>query len=284
MGGGTGTGGAPVVAQIAKSMGILTIAVVTKPFHHEAAKKMKTAEEGIERLRKEVDVLVVVPNEKAFQCTDKNATLLDVMRTADEVLFNCIVGVTDIMLEHTYINLDFADIQTVLKNKGNAHIGIGRASGENRVIDALIAACSSEMMETSIEGATNLIVRVVVDYDLGKEEVNAALALLPQVVHPEAEIIHGLGFNQDFRDHVEITVIATGMKGGANNANNFYNSASNIGIEKERPVTPPPAPRKTDLFPRSSASKENPLQKDVNFDEANIPPYIRDIMRKNKKE
>lgn len=229
MGGGTGTGGAPIVAAIAKELGILTIGIVTKPFHYEGKKKMAIAEDGIEKLRKEVDVLIVVPNERAFEYAPPGTPLIEVVKMADDVLLKSIMGITDIMLKHSLINLDFADIRTVIKNKGTAHIGVGRAQGENRVMDALRKACSSPLLDSNIEGATHIIVSIIADYELSASSVEGALELIPEVAAADANIIHGLGFDENLKDEVIVTVIATGF-GSAN--------AATVATEKPQEATP----------------------------------------------
>lgn len=215
MGGGTGTGGAPVVAGIAKELSILTVGIVTKPFHYEGKKKMAIAEDGIEKLRKEVDVLIVVPNERAFEYAPQGTPLIEVVKMADDVLLKSIMGITDIMLKHSLINLDFADIRTVIKNKGTAHIGVGRAQGENRVMDALRKACSSPLLDSTIEGATHIIVSIIADFELSGSSVENALNLIPGVAALDANIIHGLGFDESLKDEVVVTVIATGFDSGS---------------------------------------------------------------------
>ncbi len=214
MGGGTGTGGAPVVASIAKELAILTVGIVTKPFHYEGKKKMAIAEDGIEKMRKEVDVLIVVPNERAFEYAPQGTPLIEVVKMADDILLKSIMGITDIMLKHSLINLDFADIRTVIKNKGTAHIGVGRAQGENRVMDALRKACSSPLLDSNIEGATHIIVSIIADYELSGSSVENALNLIPEVAALDANIIHGLGFDENLKDEVVVTVIATGFDSG----------------------------------------------------------------------
>lgn len=214
MGGGTGTGGIPVVASIAKEMNILTIAVVTKPFEYEGRRKMQVADGGIEKLRKEVDVLVVIPNEKAFQFVSPNTPLLKVVQLADDVLHNSIIGITEIVMRPSLMNLDFADIDTVIRKMGTAHIGIGKAKGENRVLQALKQAAASPLLESNITGATQLIVSVTADMSVNGNEVREALNLITNVAAEDANIITGLGFDESLKDEVQVTIIATGFGGG----------------------------------------------------------------------
>lgn len=211
MGGGTGTGGAPVVASIAKELGILTIALVTKPFDYEGRPKMIVAEEGIEKLSKEADVLIVIPNEKAFSFLPANTPMIKVVQIPDGVLHNSIIGIIDIVAKPALINLDFADLETVIKNKGTAHIGVGRAKGETRVMEALRQAASSSLLESNIEGATQLIVSVTGDVNISGNDIKKALEAISNIVAPEANIIHGLGLINSMKDEAIVTVIATGF-------------------------------------------------------------------------
>lgn len=211
MGGGTGTGGAPVVASIAKELGILTIALVTKPFDYEGRPKMVVAEEGIEKLSKEADVLIVIPNEKAFSFLPANTPMIKVVQIPDGVLHNSIIGIIDIVAKPALINLDFADLETVIKNKGTAHIGVGRAKGETRVMEALRQAASSSLLESNIEGATQLIVSVTGDVNISGNDIKKALEAISNIVAPEANIIHGLGLINSMKDEAIVTVIATGF-------------------------------------------------------------------------
>ncbi len=211
MGGGTGTGGAPVVASIAQELKILTVGVVTKPFRFEGCKKMKVAESGIEDLRKYVDVLVVVPNEKAFLlANNKEDAMVDVFRMADNVLKQSILGVVNIVGCHSVINTDFADIRTVIEKKGMVHIGIGQASGENRVMDALRQACKNPLMETSVGGAHNVIVDISADSNVPADKISEAFNMIPEIVAQDANIISGFGFTND-KNEVTVTIIATGF-------------------------------------------------------------------------
>jgi cell division protein FtsZ len=214
MGGGTGTGGISVVANIAKEMNILTISVVTKPFEYEGRRKMQVAEAGIEKLRKEVDVLVVIPNEKAFSFVSPTTPLLNVVQLADDVLHNSIIGITEIVVKPSLMNLDFADIDTVIRKMGTAHIGIGKAKGENRVLQALKQAAASPLLESNITGATQLIVSVTADLSVNGNEVREALKLITNVAADDANIITGLGFEESLKDEVQVTIIATGFDGG----------------------------------------------------------------------
>ena len=209
MGGGTGTGAAPVIAEIAKSMGILTVAVVTKPFNFEGAQRMKNAEEGIKNLKNFVDTLLVIPNQKLIEVLDKNISFKRAFEIADDVLRQGVQGVSDVIANPELINLDFADVRTILSNKGLAHMGIGYGKGEKRVIEAVRGAVFSPLLETDIEGATGIIVNITGE-DMLLGEVTEACDIVKQVVDPSANIILGTAFVPDKKD-IEITIIATGF-------------------------------------------------------------------------
>lgn len=212
MGGGTGTGAAPVVASIAQELKILTIGVVTKPFRFEGTKKMQVAENGIDDLRRYVDVLVVIPNEKAFMLSNnKEDAMVEVFRMADNVLKQSILGVVNIVGRHSVINTDFADIRTVIEKKGMVHIGIGHASGENRVMDALRQACKNPLMDTSVKGAHNVIIDISTDGTVSADRISEAYNMIPEIVAKDANIITGFGFTGD-KDEVTVTIIATGFE------------------------------------------------------------------------
>ena len=212
MGGGTGTGAAPVIAKIAKDKKILTVAVVTKPFEFEGKRRMDNAVKGIENLRKYVDTIVIIPNEKIREVVPKNATMTDALRVADEVLKQGIRGIADLIVTPALINLDFADVRTVLKDRGDAHMGVGVAKGENRIIDAVRLAVNSPLLETTIEGATGVILNIVGGPDLTLDEVTKAAGLIHGVVDYSANIIFGACVDENVQDEVEVTVIATGFR------------------------------------------------------------------------
>jgi len=214
MGGGTGTGAAPVVAQIAKEMGILTVAVVTKPFAFEGSRRYQNAEKGIDNLKKYVDTLVVIPNDKLLQIMPKG-TMLDAFIYADDVLRQGIQGISDLIVTPSLINLDFADVRTIMKNKGFAHMGIGKAKGENKTFEAVKNAVYSPLLETEISGATGVLINVKGDVDLPLEEIYQAVDLVKEVVDPECNIIFGAAIDANMDDEVEITLIATGFAGAS---------------------------------------------------------------------
>lgn len=210
MGGGTGTGAAPVVAEIAKSMGILTVAVVTKPFVFEGAQRMKNAEIGIRNLKNFVDTLLIIPNQKLIEVLDKKVGFKRAFEIADDVLRQGVQGVSDVIANPELINLDFADVKTILKKRGLAHMGIGYGKGEKRVIEAVRNAVFSPLLETDIEGATGIIVNICGGEDMMLSEVTEACEIIRQVVDPSANIIFGTDFRPDKKD-IEITIIATGF-------------------------------------------------------------------------
>lgn len=212
MGGGTGTGAAPIVAQVAKEMGILTIGVVTKPFTFEGKRRLAQAERGIESLKGKVDALVVIPNDKLLQIIDRKTSMVEAFQKADEVLMQGVQGISDLITVTGTVNLDFADVKTIMLNTGMAHMGIGRASGENRAEDAAKQAIQSPLLETSIEGARGVIINITGGDDLGLQEVNTAAELIQRSVDPEANIIFGTVVNPDMHDDIQITVIATGFE------------------------------------------------------------------------
>ena len=211
MGGGTGTGAAPIVASIAKEMGILTIAVVTKPFTFEGKKRLTQAERGIESLKGKVDALVVIPNDKLLQISDRKTSIVEAFKMADDVLRQGVQGISDLIKVPGLVNLDFADVKAVMLNTGMAHMGIGRASGENRAEDAAKQAIQSPLLETTIEGARGVIISITGSESLVLHEVNTAAELVQRSVDPEANIIFGSVIDKSLDEDIVITVIATGF-------------------------------------------------------------------------
>ncbi len=212
MGGGTGTGAAPVVASTARELGILTIGVVTKPFTFEGKKRLSQAERGIDSLKGRVDALVVIPNDKLLQIIDRKTTVLEAFQMADDILRQGVQGISDLITITGEVNLDFADVKTIMLNTGMAHMGIGRATGENRAEDAAKQAIQSPLLETSIEGARGVIINITGGEDLGLQEVNTAAELVQRSVDPEANIIFGTVRDDSMADEILITVIATGFE------------------------------------------------------------------------
>ncbi len=213
-GGGTGTGGAPVVAKIAREIGALTIGVVTKPFSFEGKIRTAQADEGIEALRSEVDTLIVIPNDRLLAISDRSITAVDAFKSADQVLLSGVQGITEIITQPGLINLDFADVKTVMTGAGSALMGIGSARGENRAIRAAELAISSPLLEASIDGAMGVLLSVAGGSDLGLFEINEACELVQSAAHPNAKIIFGTTIDDALGDEVRITVIAAGFDGG----------------------------------------------------------------------
>ncbi|MBU3208668.1 cell division protein FtsZ [Clostridium algidicarnis] len=212
MGGGTGTGAAPVVAEIAKTMGILTVGVVTKPFPFEGRKRMLHADMGINNLKESVDTLVTIPNEKLLSLVDKKTSLMEAFKKADDVLRQGVQGISDLITIPGLVNLDFADVRTVMLNKGLAHMGVGKGNGENRAQDAAKQAISSPLLETSIVGATGVLLNVTGGSDLGLLEINEAAEIVQGAADPDANIIFGAVIDENLKDEIRITVIATGFE------------------------------------------------------------------------
>ena len=213
-GGGTGTGGAPVVARVARSLGALTIGVVTRPFSFEGKRRSTQAEDGIAALREEVDTLIVIPNDKLLEMTDHQVAILDAFKQADQVLMQGVSGITDLITTPGLINLDFADVKAIMQNAGSALMGIGSARGEDRARAAAEMAVSSPLLEASIDGAHGVLLSIAGGSDLGLFEVSAAAQLIEQSAHEDANIIFGTVIDDSLGDEVRITVIAAGFDGG----------------------------------------------------------------------
>ena len=212
MGGGTGTGGAPIVAEIAKEMDILTVAVVTKPFGFEGRRRMQQAEAGIAELKDKVDSLVIIPNERLKYATDQKITFRNAFEIADDVLRQAVQSISDLIRDTGFINLDFADVTAVMKDAGLAHMGVGRAAGKGKAEEAARMAISSPLLETSINGAKGVLINVTGSMDIGLEEVEQAATLVQQAVHPDALTIFGATFDEELDDEIRVTVIATGFE------------------------------------------------------------------------
>ena len=214
MGGGTGTGAAPIVADIAKELGVLTVGVVTKPFRFEGMRRMKQAEGGIAELRNKVDSLVIIPNERLKLATDQKITMVNAFEIADDVLQQAVQSISDLIKNTGFINLDFADVSAVMKDAGRAHMGVGRAAGKNKAEEAAKMAISSPLLETSINGAKGVLINVTGSMDIGLEEVETAANLVQEAAHPDANIIFGATFDETLEDEIRVTVIATGFDEG----------------------------------------------------------------------
>lgn len=261
MGGGTGTGAAPIVAGLAKDMGILTIGVVTKPFTFEGKKRLSQADRGIESLKGKVDTLVVIPNDKLLQIIDRKTSIVDAFEMADDILRQGVQGISDLIAVPGLVNLDFADVKTIMLNTGMAHMGIGRASGENRAEDAAKQATESPLLETSIEGARGVIINITGGPDLGLHEVNTAAELVQRSVDPEANIIFGAVIDQNMQDEISITVIATEFE--------KEQSISSLGVEN---IVSKAWDKKISSIPTSTESSSS--------NDLDIPSFLR--KNKNK--
>lgn len=264
MGGGTGTGAAPVVASTAKEMGILTIGVVTKPFTFEGKKRLSQAERGIESLKGKVDTLVVIPNDKLLQIIDRKTSIIEAFKMADDILRQGVQGISDLIAIPGLVNLDFADVKTIMLDQGMAHMGVGMASGENRAEDAAKEAIQSPLLETSIEGAKGVIINITGGADLGLHEVNTAAELVQRSVDPEANIIFGTVTNPSMKDDIQITVIATGFETNGE-------SISSIGVEN---IVSKTWEKKINSIP--SSTDTNSSQNDLD-----IPSFLRKNKNKN---
>ena len=211
MGGGTGTGAAPILADLSKEMDILTVGVVTKPFSFEGRRRMQLAEAGIENLRTKVDSLVIIPNDRLKFATEQKITLANAFEVADDVLRQAVQSISDLIKNTGFINLDFADVTAVMKGAGLAHMGVGRAAGKNKAEDAAKMAVSSPLMETSIDGARGVLINITGSKEMGLDDVEAAAMLVQGAAHPEANIIFGASFDESLDDEIVVTVIATGF-------------------------------------------------------------------------
>lgn len=293
MGGGTGTGAAPVVASIAREMGILTVAVVTKPFNFEGKKRMENAEKGIENLRQYVDTLVIIPNEKLLSVVPKGTPIVKAFQVADDVLRQGIQGISDLIVNPALINLDFNDVRTVMSDKGLAHMGIGCGEGENRTLEAVRQAVQSPLLETDIEGATGVIINVTGGLDISLSEVAEASKLVQDVVDSNANIIFGAGVDEELGDKVVVTIIATGFNGhtqrtpefdmGAKlfDANAFHATAEENkkedlnSIRAEIAAEPAPAPAREPVMAGARTVEVNSSRMDTG--DKDIPEFLRMI-------
>ncbi len=278
MGGGTCTGAAPVIAKIAKEQGILTVAVVTKPFFFEGSQRMQLAEKGIEELRREVDSIIMIPNDRMLGIIDKNTTCQSAFAMCDEVLRQAVEGISDLITTPGIINVDFADIKAVMANTGSALMGIGRASGENRAVEAAKAAINSPLLDISIEGAKGVLFSIAGDKDLGMLEIQEAAKVIIESIDPNAKIIFGAIFDEKLnKNEVKITVIASGFldnnKKKAGPELDLNPNSSPLGNQKEERATESPeikTPKKVD----STKLTPKPLE-DEDDDWSSIPAFLR---------
>ncbi|WP_314216314.1 cell division protein FtsZ [Pseudarthrobacter equi] len=240
-GGGTGTGGAPVVARIARSLGALTIGVVTRPFTFEGRRRAGSAESGIDALRDEVDTLIVIPNDRLLSISDRNVSVLDAFRSADQVLLSGVQGITDLITTPGLINLDFADVKSVMQGAGSALMGIGSARGEDRAVKAAELAIASPLLEASIDGAHGVLLSIQGGSDLGLFEINEAARLVQEVAHPEANIIFGAVIDDALGDEARVTVIAAGFDDVKATSPSMDQSQPQAQAAPQRPAAPAPS-------------------------------------------
>ncbi|NJQ06560.1 cell division protein FtsZ [Streptomyces lonarensis] len=241
-GGGTGTGGAPVVANIARTLGALTIGVVTRPFTFEGRRRANQAEDGIAALRDEVDTLIVIPNDRLLSISDRQVSVLDAFKSADQVLLSGVQGITDLITTPGLINLDFADVKSVMSEAGSALMGIGSARGDDRAVAAAEMAISSPLLEASIDGARGVLLSISGGSDLGLFEINEAAQLVSEAAHPEANIIFGAVIDDALGDEVRVTVIAAGFDGGQPPARNREKALTGFGGREDTAPAERPAP------------------------------------------
>lgn len=297
MGGGTGTGAAPVIASLSREMGILTVAVVTKPFKFEGARRMNNAIQGIEKLREYVDTLLVIPNDKLLEVVPKGTPIVKAFQEADEVLRKGIQGISDLIVTPSLINLDFADVKSIMKNTGLAHMGVGVGTGENKAITAVRQAVASPLLETSIIGASGVILNVIGGMDLALDEVNEACKLVQTVVDVSANIIFGAGIDEKLQDEVIVTLIATGFDGkdGALNTEkgDILSSGSNRSTPQQEMANNRPESqlypnvRHTDKTEKQYSSAVNQVLDNAGGiarqeqDDSDLPAFIRRLKSKN---
>ena len=263
-GGGTGTGGAPVVARIARSLGALTIGVVTRPFGFEGRRRMAQADYGIENLRSEVDTLIVIPNDRLLSLSDRNISFVDAFRQADHVLLQGVSGITDLITTPGLINLDFADVKSVMQGAGTALMGIGAARGDDRAIEAAERAISSPLLEAGIDGAHGVLLSVSGGSDLGLFEINEAARLVADAAHPDANIIFGAVIDDTLGDEVRVTVIAAGFEGGQLPTRTADSGSASSGTRKTETASSIDVPTA-----RSRASKP------ADLDSIDLPDFLR---------
>jgi cell division protein FtsZ len=258
LGGGTGTGGAPVIAEVAREVGALTVAIVTKPFNFEGKKRMKQADDGLANLKMTADALITIPNQRLLSISGKSMTLLEAFKKADEILLHAAKGISDIIVGHGIINLDFADVRTIMSETGLALMGTGIASGESRSVEAAQKAISSPLLEDiSIEGARGLLINISGGHNMTLNEINEATTLIQKEAHEDANIIWGMVIDETMTEEMRVTVIATGF-----------------GKAEEKPVSAPVASRFTRVAPITFGIKESSRDKKENRD---IPAFVRRV-------
>ena len=284
-GGGTGTGGAPVVARIARSLGALTIGVVTRPFTFEGRRRSNQAETGISALRDEVDTLIVIPNDRLLSISDRNVSMLDAFKSADQVLLSGVQGITDLITTPGLINLDFADVKSVMQGAGSALMGIGSAAGEDRAVKAAELAIASPLLEASIDGAHGVLLSIQGGSDLGLFEINEAARLVQEVAHPDANIIFGAVIDDALGDEARVTVIAAGFDAVNPETNSNASAAAAVQAQAQRTQqtfggqnAPTAAPAQPDYgfnAPAAPAYQQNDVPASAGFD-VDLPPVVEE--------
>ncbi|HIW64139.1 MAG TPA: cell division protein FtsZ [Candidatus Stackebrandtia excrementipullorum] len=269
-GGGTGTGGAPVIANIARKLGALTIGVVTRPFTFEGKRRQTQAVEGIEELRNECDTLIVIPNDRLLQTGDRGITMMDAFRLADQVLLSGVQGITDLITTPGLINLDFADVKSVMSGAGSALMGIGSARGENRAVEAAKAAIASPLLEQSMEGARGVLLSIAGGSDLGLFEINDAAELVSDCAHADANIIFGAVIDDALGDEARVTVIAAGFDA----EDTSFEIPEPIRLPKPETIADTPAPTGETSSPPRSGNTAPPPRK-VLFDDVDVPDFLK---------
>ncbi|WP_239254620.1 cell division protein FtsZ [Listeria ilorinensis] len=282
MGGGTGTGAAPVIATIAKEMGALTVGVVTRPFGFEGPKRSKQAVSGTEAMKEAVDTLIVIPNDRLLQIVDKNTPMLEAFREADNVLRQGVQGISDLIAVPGLINLDFADVKTIMTNRGSALMGIGIATGENRAADAAKKAISSPLLETSIDGAKGVLMNITGGSNLSLYEVQEAAEIVAGASDPDVNMIFGSVINDELKDELIVTVIATGF----DEAKQAQQAASRRPAQQIQVNRPNYATQQQPAYeePKQPAQEENYVQPEVNqgTQDVDVPAFIRNRNRRGK--
>ena len=285
MGGGTGTGASPIIAQIAKEVGALTVGVVTKPFGFEGAQRSRVAEEGIARLKEHVDTLITIPNQRLLQMVEKNTPLIETFRLADDVLRQGIQGISDLITKTGIINLDFADVKSIMQEAGSALMAIGHGSGDGRMVDAARMAIESPLLEISIEGATGVLYNITGGADLGMVELDEAARVISESADPDANIIFGATIDESMGNDVTITLIATGFdearkvrpmpQRGQTTFNQPYGQQQfGSGLPPARGFQPPDRERGGERLTSPERDQEQPLLPPRN-DEYDFPPFMR---------
>ncbi|WP_328467115.1 cell division protein FtsZ [Actinoplanes sp. NBC_00393] len=270
-GGGTGTGGAPVVANIARKLGALTIGVVTRPFSFEGKRRQVQAEAGIDELRNQCDTLIVIPNDRLLALGDRGISMMDAFRQADQVLLSGVQGITDLITTPGLINLDFADVKSVMKEAGSALMGIGSARGDNRAVEAAEKAISSPLLEQSMDGARGVLLSIAGGSDLGLFEINDAAQLVTDAAHPDANIIFGAVIDDALGDEVRVTVIAAGFDGGTPS----YKPVESVR-KVPAPATSAPAPAATPPVPVTPPpATTTPAPRRMLFDDVDVPDFLK---------